>query len=158
VDDSSYAGLLAQVIPVVLLAVILEIRGLHDVWLKVLGAKKGSGKRGEAAGRPDLGPMLLVQMGGYLAYAGVLIFLETAALIVARGGGHGLARVIVGSDALLALLAGGLGLVIAFHAVAVSRLYQQAGALEERGVRGFRWVLRVIVVLVTVGVWALNRW
>ncbi len=96
VNEKDYAGLLAQVIPVVLLAVVAELAGLHRVYREVMAASEAPLRPGKGSGRPARAqpqsparpPHPAARMLPYVlvtqyAVVGLLIVLEMAALAVA---------------------------------------------------------------------------
>ncbi|GIH63641.1 MULTISPECIES: hypothetical protein [Microbispora] len=149
-DTSAYAGLLAQVIPVVLLAVIVEYRGAYEAW-RIVGTESRK-KMSPDQGR-RLANQFLVILAVQTIFLSVLTVLEMAALVVAgsKAGSHKLAESIINSDATLTVVSIGIGLTIAMQALSVAQSYQRAGMIEDSHRRHFHWVIRIAVVIVVFG-------
>ncbi|MGP3916520.1 hypothetical protein [Nonomuraea sp. 10N515B] len=149
-DLASHAGLLAQVIPAVLIAMVVEFRGVHDIWRSV--AQDHAKNRSEDE-RQDVAQQIQRQVAIQLGVMMVLTLLEVAALVVAggRAGPFKLAEWIVRERFAVFLLAGGIALILQWGALALIQAYQRAGLILDQERRGFHRVLRVLLYVTIFG-------
>ncbi|MDR8412292.1 hypothetical protein MTP10_26595 [Nonomuraea sp. 3-1Str] len=143
-DLVSHAGLLAQVIPAVLIAMVVEFRAVHDTWRSV--AQEQAKNRPQAE-RQELARLIPRQIAVQLGVMLVLTLLEVAALVVAggRSGPLKLAEWIVRERVAVFVLAAGLALILQWGALALMQSYQRAGLILDEDRRSFHWVLRMLL-------------
>ncbi|MBB3083288.1 hypothetical protein [Geodermatophilus sabuli] len=160
---ATFGSLLAQVIPALLIALVIEIRGIHNTYQEVLRERnnRDSGNKGKAArsnrveANDRFGRMVPVFLAIQYLYLALLIILEVAALIVAQFKDPGISRHLIDPRVCLPVIAGGFMFIMAYSALSVNQLYQQLGIIRDSQRRGFHWVLRAVAVLILAGTWVL---
>jgi hypothetical protein len=141
---SSYAALLAQVIPVIIVALIVEVRGTYEVIARQAAVKSApappsKGKRQQQKPQPDTsggytaGHYASITLGPALHYLfiAVLIVLECAALIVASGSSGPFARAIVDPHRSVSVIAYGFIIAITVDFLAVRRILETSELIKS---------------------------
>lgn len=144
-DDRSYAALLAQVIPVVLLAIIVEARGLHGVWIDAIRAAQKKNKHWRSPN--PLYPILsLVPVVSFLS------IIEFAMLAVSSGHANDNPLIRWLYEPFSGAIAVGLGFVyvLGLNVIQLSHRYYVAQALTYRDRAIVQWVIRVVAVLIVI--------
>ncbi len=156
-DEVQFAQVTAQVVPVVLLALVVETRSLHDHWLARLADSRGhrgashSGQGATATVGLTGRHVLASLIGNYVLFAS-LILLEVAALLVALGQAESetLASRVVTSPGTYVFLGSALMLVVVQHSLGVAQTYHRAGVVTEAQRQALHRVARVLFLAVFV--------
>ncbi|MBZ9645788.1 hypothetical protein [Streptomyces sp. PSKA30] len=150
-DEEQFAGLLAQVIPVAILAVVLEAKGTHESAASAAKAARDAGQPVQA--RSALAKNLRRQLGWLM----FLAFLEVAALLTAAGEAGPVVRWFAGPPG--ALGTGVLLVVVgSLYVESVSKTYKDVGLLEATTANKVAqyavWIQRILIALAIVVVLA----
>ena len=160
-DESGYASLLAQVFPVVILAVIVEARSLHEVWQKAFAERRPSvatGRRKPEGGQKSSfwlrssGSNMMLNVFGHLLVFNALVIFEAAAVAVASGKRYRLAEFILHPAIAVITITAAFVLVAVLWGVTIVRGYFDAGVLSDNQRVGFQTVLRLMALLTVVAV------
>lgn len=144
VDPQAFSGLMAQVIPVVLLAAMAELAGLHGIYrdfvpARTSGSKSRQSRTAAASGQhtPNLDamrrllPWTLLMQYTFLA---ALMLLEIAAIAVAGRAEPGVvAGILMRPTVVGAIVGTGFLLTLLFGLMAVGHAYRAIGLLSDEG-------------------------